>query len=96
MQTKMTARQARDNFTDLLGAVYYGNQVVEIDKKGRIFAVVVNPDEYKALKKTARGELFKVVEEIQKAYRNVDTNEIVQDVSREVEKVRQELYEKGR
>lgn len=52
--TTMTARQARDNFTDLLGAVYYGKKAVTIEKKGRTFAVVISPDEYEGLKNAAK------------------------------------------
>ena len=40
----MTAKEARDNFTDLLGAVYYGKEPVVVEKQGRPFAVVINPD----------------------------------------------------
>jgi PHD/YefM family antitoxin component YafN of YafNO toxin-antitoxin module len=66
MLTKMTARQARDNFTDLLGAVYYGREQVAVEKKGRIFAVVMNPDEYQAVKKSAKKSFFDLAAGLQK------------------------------
>lgn len=92
----MTAREARDNFADLIGAVYYGNQVVEIDKKGRTFAVVINPGEYEALKKVAKGRFFELVEEIQTVNREANPDKVLRDVSLAVEKVRQQTYEKDR
>ena len=58
MLNKMTAKDARDNFSDLLGAVYYGRELVAVEKKGRIFAIVINPEEYQALKKTAKSHFF--------------------------------------
>lgn len=93
LQTKMTAKQARDNFTDLLGAVYYGNQVVEIDKKGRTFAVVVNPNEYNALKMAAKGKFFEIVEDIQMANRGKDSSRALYSITSTVEKIRQKRYD---
>ena len=94
MQTKMSAKQARDNFTDLLGNVYYGRQTIEIDRKGRVFAVVVNPDEYEALKKTARGKFSEIVKAIRKENMETSPETVLKDVDSEVEKVRQERYAK--
>lgn len=93
---KMTAKEARDNFTDLLGAVYYGNQVVEIDKKGRTFAVVVNPDEYNSLKKAAKGKFFEIVEDVQKASHRVNATKVLNDITTAVSQVRQEHYAQKR
>lgn len=45
MSKRMMAKEARDNFTDLLGAVYYGKDRVFVEKKGRDFAIVINPEE---------------------------------------------------
>ena len=95
MLTRVSAKDARDNFTDLLGSVYYGNQVVAIDRKGRTFAVVVNPEEYRALKKTAKGKFFEVVADIQSANRAVDEDQVLEDVTKAVEEVRKELYAKN-
>ena len=63
---KMTVRQARDNFSDLLGSVYYGKNPVAVEKKGRVFAIVVNPDECESLKKAAKNKLFALINETQK------------------------------
>jgi len=96
MQLKMSAKDARDNFTDLLGTVYYGKHVVEIKKKGRVFAVVLNPEVYSTLKQAAKGKFFQAVEEIQAANRGSDSSAVLTAVTREVEEVRQKQYEQRR
>ena len=92
MQIKMTAREARDNFTDLLGGVYYGKQVVEIQKKGRVFAVVLNPDEYVALRNAAKGKFFRIVEKIQSVNRGAVPSAVLDKITQGVELVRQKKY----
>jgi prevent-host-death family protein len=95
MLTKMTVREARDNFSDLLGSVYYGGKPVAVVKKGRIFAIVVNPDEYQALRKAAKASFFKMVDDMQKKNKGKDADRVVRDVTKEVEKVRSRRYEEN-
>lgn len=92
MLTKITAREARDNFTDLLGSVYYGREPVAVEKKGRIFAVVVNPNEYQILKKVAKTRFFELVDDIQRVNRDKDARKVLKDVTFEVEQVRKTRY----
>lgn len=92
---KMTAKEARDNFTDLLGTVYYGKESVVVEKKGRPFAVVINPDEYGnyiKYKEAARKRILEIIEEIQAANKDKSYEETLKDVTRAVEKVREEKY----
>lgn len=89
----MSAKQARDNFTDLLGAVYYGQETVIVEKKGRPFAVVINPRTYQKLQK-ADAKDWEIIERIQARNKDKDPDEVLADVTEEVEAVRQELYEK--
>jgi len=100
---KMTAKEARDNFTDLLGTVYYGKESVVVEKKGRPFAVVVNPDEYGnyiKYKEAAKKRILEIIEEIQAAneqvlsFGNKDKNykETLKDATEAVEEARKERY----
>jgi len=91
---KMTAKQARDNFTDLLGWVYYGKDSVIVEKKGRPFAVVISPEDFEKYKKVAKDRFFQMVDEIQKDNRGVDPDEVLREVTSVVEQVRQENYDK--
>ncbi len=97
MNTTVSAKQARDNFTDILGSVYYGKQTVVVERKGRPFAVVINPDEYEKYqdyKKAAKKRFFEIVDEIQAANKGKSFNKVYKDVTKIVEEVRQERYEK--
>lgn len=94
---KMTAKEARDNFTDLLGTVYYGKESVVVEKKGRPFAVVVNPDEYGnyiKYKAAAKKRIFEIIEEIQAANRDKNPEQTLKNITEAVEETRQERYAK--
>ena len=89
---KMTAKEARDNFTDLLGAVYYGKQPIIVEKKGRPFAVVINPDEYKRYQKIAKEQFFKASKKIKKRNAQFSEEEVLADVTQAVDEVRNAKY----
>ncbi len=94
---KMTAKEARDNFTDLLGAVYYGKEPIMVEKKGRPFAVVVNPEEYGKYiqyKEAAKMRIFEIIEEIQTANKNKNYGQVLKEVTEAVEETRKERYAK--
>lgn len=91
----ITAKEARDNFADLLGMVYYGKESVIVEKQGRPFAVVVSPEQYERFKQIAKDRFFEIVDEVQAKNKNVSPKKVLKDVTKVVEEVRQNLYEKG-
>lgn len=91
---RISAKEARDNFTDLLGTVYYGKEAVIVEKQGRPFAVVISPEQYERFKTVAKDRFFEIVNEIQAKNKNVNPKKVLQDVTKVVEEVRQDLYEK--
>lgn len=93
---RITAKEARDNFTDILGMVFYGKEAVIVEKQGRPFAVVINPEQYKRFRQLAKERFFEIADEIQAKNKNADPKKVLKDVTKIVEEVRQELYEKGR
>ena len=50
-------------------------------KKGRVFAVVVNPDEYETLKKSGENEIFGMVDDIQKQNKDKNIGAVMKDVT---------------
>lgn len=90
----ITAKEARDNFADLLGMVYYGKESVTIEKQGRPFAVVVHPDQYERFKQIAKERFFEIVDTVQAKNKNVSPKKVLKNVTKVVEEVRQDLYEK--
>lgn len=93
----MTAKEARDNFTDLLGTVYYGKESVVVEKKGRPFAVVISPDEYEKYikyKEAAKKRITEIIEEIQAANKDKNYEQTFKDITGAVEETRKEEYAK--
>jgi len=89
---RMSAREARANFGDLLGRVFYTREPVIIEKKGRPFAVVISPEDYEAFWKE-REQAFAVIDKIRARNSDKDPDEVEKDVTAVVETVRQEMYD---
>jgi len=96
MARRMSAKEARDNFTDLLGMVYYGREPVIVERKGRPFAVVINPEEYERYQEAARERLSRLIDEIRDQNRDRDPDEVLAEVTAEVEAVRNERRQASR
>lgn len=95
----MTTKEARDNFSDLLGSVYYGKEAIMVERKGRPFAVVVNPDEYEnytKYKEAAKKRVLEIMEEIQAANKNKSLEITLKDITDAVEETRKEIYAKSK
>ncbi|MBI2327534.1 type II toxin-antitoxin system Phd/YefM family antitoxin [Candidatus Curtissbacteria bacterium] len=90
----VSAKQARDNFSDLLGRVRWGEEIVMIEKKGRPYGVLISPSEYERYKKITKEQFFKTTEQIQKRNIRFSEKEVLDDVTRSVSKVRQKMYDR--
>jgi prevent-host-death family protein len=91
---RMSSKDARANFADLLGLVYYTKEPVIVEKKGKPVAVVVNPADFEEYKQLAKERFFQTVREIQERNSDEDPDEVLRDVTEAVEEVRQERYER--
>ena len=89
---RMSVREARANFSDLLGLVYYTKEPVIVEKKGRPFAVVISPEQYESLEKE-QERAWTVVDRVRERNADKEPDEVVREVTAEVETVRQEMYE---
>ena len=89
MVRRMSAREAREKFADLLGSVYYTKEPVVVEKQGRPYVVVVSTDDYERIVKE-REERFTVLDEVRARNRDVTPEEAEADAAREVAAVRQE------
>jgi len=86
---RMSAREARNNFSDLLGLVYYSKEVVIVEKRGRPFAVVISPEDYYRLLQE-REERFAVFDGIRARNRDMTPAEAESDAAREIAALRKE------
>jgi len=88
---RISAKEARANFGDLLGLVYYTKEPVIVERKGRPFAVVISPEQYEILQRY-RNQAWTIVDRVRERNADKDEEEVLQDVTEEVEAVRQEAY----
>ncbi len=86
--------QVRDNLSEILGRVKFGEEIVTIEKKGKPYAVIMSPEQYEAYQKAAKERLFALVEKIQSRNTKYTEEEVMKDVTEVVEEVRQEVYDK--
>lgn len=88
MTRRMGAREARANFGDLLGEVYYGGEPVIVEKKGRPFAVVISPAEYERYQKLEKERLFELIHAVQERNLGKDPDELEADIAAAIDEVR--------
>ena len=86
---RMSAKEARSNFSDLLGLVYYSKEPVIVEKRGKPFAVVISPDEYDKFVRE-RQERFAILDEIRAKNQGVAPEQAEADATREITALRQE------
>ena len=89
---RLSSREARANFAELLGAVYYTKEPVIVEKKGKPYAVLISPEQYDAFAK-AEEHTWQLIEQVRERNDDKDPDAVLADVTAEVEVVRQELYE---
>jgi prevent-host-death family protein len=92
MVKRYSSRDARANFSELLGMVYYTKEPVIVEKKGRPYAVLISPDQYDAMVK-AEQRTWQLIDEMRERNAGLDPDAILADVTAEVEAVRQARYE---
>src|SRR5215210_7109902 len=91
---RISAKEARSNFSDLLGSVRYSGDPVIVEKKGRPFAVLISPEDFERFQAIAKERFFETAREIQEGNKDADPDEVLRDVTEAVEAVRQEEYER--
>ena len=91
---RISAKEARNNFGDLLGSVRYSGDPVIVEKKGRPFAVLISPEDFERFQQIAKERFFAVAREIQEKNKDADPDQVLADVTEAVEAVRQEEYER--
>ncbi|MBI3283043.1 type II toxin-antitoxin system Phd/YefM family antitoxin [Candidatus Curtissbacteria bacterium] len=92
----VSSKQARDNFSDILGRVRYADQVITIEKKGRPYGVIISPAEYERYKRIAKEQFFKSSAQIQKRNSKFSEKEVMEDIASAVEEVREDRYDSRR
>src|SRR5579883_2436356 len=92
MTKRMSAREARENFSDVLGQVYYGKEQIIVERKGKPMAVIISPEQFERYEGQVTERFRRVVEELQQLNADKDPDEIEGDIAEAVEEVRREQF----
>jgi prevent-host-death family protein len=87
MAKRMSAKDARSKFSDLLGTVNYGGEEVIVERSGRPVAAVIPVPVYERLV-AERQTRFEVIERVRSRLPKASLEEIETDVRQAVAKVR--------
>src|SRR5690348_9241776 len=91
MARTMSTAEVRANFADVVGSVHYTKEPVIVHRKGRPYAVVISPEDFERLQKAVKSD-WAAVERIRERNAGKTEDEVLANVTAEVEAVRQEMY----
>jgi len=84
---RMSAKEARDHFAEVLGQVSYGKDTIIVEKQGKPVVVVIDVERYERLMRTY-DEPFTVLDRIRSRNRDKDPAQIARTVAEAVAEVR--------
>lgn len=87
MSVHIGAREARSNFSDLLGSVHYSGQVVIVERSGKPMAAVIPVEMYQQLI-AERETRFQVLDRIRHRLPSATEDEVERDVAEAIAAVR--------
>ena len=93
MARRVSVKDARANFSELLRIVFYNKEPVIIERKGKPFAVMISPEQYESLKREEDVD-WALLDQLAERNADKDPDEVLRDVTAVVEEVRQERYAK--
>ena len=90
MTIHMGAREARSNFAELLGRVYYKGESIIVERSGKPMVAVIPIELFQQLM-AEREMRFQVLERIRANVPEVAEEEVMQDVAEAVAAARQKI-----
>ena len=93
MVRRISVKDARSNFSELLGIVFYTKEPVIIERKGKPFAVMISPELFENLQMEEKAD-WAILDRLAERNADKDPDEVLRDVTAVVEEVRQERYAK--
>ena len=80
MTMTVGSREARNQFSHLIGEVHYGGQVVIVERSGRPMVAIIPIDDYERLV-AEREARFQILEEIRHQVADFPPKEVERDVA---------------
>jgi prevent-host-death family protein len=90
---RMSAKDAREHFADVLGLVYYGKEPIIVERKGKPMAVLISPEQYARYEHQIRERFGQVLDELHEINAGTDPAEVQRDVDAAIAAVRREQHE---
>jgi len=87
MAKRISAKDARAQFSEILGRVHFGKETVIVEKQGKPMAAIIDIDLYE-LWQEEREARFGVLDEIRSKSRGKRPEEIENDVAKAVSEIR--------
>ena len=95
MVKRLSAKEARDRFAEILGQVHFGKDTVIVEKAGKPVAAVIDMERYERLTR-AWDESFAVLDRIRAKNRGKHPEQVESDVATAVADVRAASRTKSR
>ena len=89
MTKRISAREARNRFSDLMGSVRYGGEEVIVERSGSPMAAVIPVEVYERLVAERRVR-FEVIDRIRSRLPDFSLEQIAKDVTEAIGKIRTE------
>lgn len=96
MTRRMSLREARARFADLVDAVFDSHEAVIIERKGQPVAVVLSPAQFDRYQAQVMDRFTKALDELDRRNADEEPDDVLREVTALVEEVRQEGYERAR
>ena len=87
MAIRVSAREARNRFADIMGSVRYGNEEVIVERSGRPMAALIPVETYERLVAERRTR-FEVLDEIRSQLPNVAPKKVQEDIAQAINELR--------
>ena len=91
MVKTVSTAEARANLGDVLNSVYYTKEPVIVQKKGKAVAVIISPEAFQRLQEEDARD-WATIQAVGERHTDEDPDEVLRDVTEEVEAVRRERY----
>jgi len=83
----MSAKEARNSFSEILGMVHYGKDTVIVEKQGKPMVAVIDIEQYEKWM-AEREARFKVFDKIWAKNKDKDPKQVQRDVAKAIAEVR--------
>ncbi|HKZ54705.1 MAG TPA: type II toxin-antitoxin system Phd/YefM family antitoxin [Anaerolineales bacterium] len=94
MATRMGAREARNNFADLIGRAHYAGEVIIVERSGTPMVAMIPIGMYERLM-AEREARFQVLDRIRRQLPDLAPEEATRDVAEAIAAVRRKARKRG-